>query len=86
MNNTDIWVEITESGHKHGGKGWEFGKGFSLSDIYAFLEGVEGVDHVENLKLSANGEISEDYLALDMHYLPANGKHTLNIHLMEENS
>ena len=25
MNNTDIWIEITKSEHKHGGKGWEFG-------------------------------------------------------------
>jgi hypothetical protein len=33
-------------------KGWEFGRGVHISDIYAILESVKGVDHVENLKLN----------------------------------
>ncbi|HYN44634.1 MAG TPA: putative baseplate assembly protein [Candidatus Limnocylindrales bacterium] len=34
------------------GKGWDFGRDVSASDIYALLEKIDGVDHVENLKFS----------------------------------
>lgn len=34
--------------------GWEFGRGVHISDVYALLEGIKDVDHVEALKL--NGE------------------------------
>ncbi|HLB71693.1 MAG TPA: putative baseplate assembly protein [Candidatus Methanoperedens sp.] len=37
-------------------KGWDFGRDVSASDIYALLEDIEGVDHVENLKFSHNYE------------------------------
>jgi len=33
-------------------RGWEFGRGVHISDVYAMLEGIQGVDHVENLKLN----------------------------------
>jgi hypothetical protein len=34
------------------GTGWEFGRAVHISDIYALLESIKGVDHVENLKLN----------------------------------
>jgi hypothetical protein len=34
------------------GEGWRFGRDVHLSDIYSLLEGIEGVDHVENLLLN----------------------------------
>jgi len=33
-------------------EGWRFGRDVHLSDIYSLLEAVEGVDHVENLKVN----------------------------------
>ena len=32
--------------------GWEFGRDVADSDIYALIENIEGVDHVENLKVT----------------------------------
>lgn len=65
-------------------KGWEFGRGVHISDIYTMLEGIEGVDHVENLKL--NGD---SYLFC-WNSIPGNDddrllkflKHNLNISLV----
>ncbi len=37
-------------GYEH--SGWEFGRFPCLSDFYALLEAVEGVDHVDNLSLT----------------------------------
>ncbi len=34
------------------GTGWKFGRGVHISDIYALLESIKGVDHVENLTLN----------------------------------
>lgn len=34
------------------GTGWEFGRGVHISDVYALLERIKGVDHVENLTLN----------------------------------
>jgi uncharacterized phage protein gp47/JayE len=36
--------------------GWEFGRDVHISDIYALLEGIKGVEHVENLKLNDKSE------------------------------
>nr|QNO51026.1 hypothetical protein EDLMLJLI_00019 [Methanosarcinales archaeon ANME-1 ERB6] len=41
-------------GHKN--SGWEFGRDVHISDIYALLEGIKGVEHVENLKLNDKSE------------------------------
>jgi len=37
------------------GNGWKFGRNVHLSDVYSLLEGVEGVDHVEDLRLNEVG-------------------------------
>jgi hypothetical protein len=36
----------------YGGSGWQFGQEPSKSDLYALIEGVPGVDHVRELKLT----------------------------------
>jgi hypothetical protein len=41
------------------GDGWEFGKITGISDIYALLERVEEIDHVENLSLKIDIEDTE---------------------------
>lgn len=37
------------------GTGWEFGDGPCLSDLYALLERIDGVDHVSDLELRFHG-------------------------------
>jgi hypothetical protein len=44
-------------------RGWEFGRDVHISDVYALLEGIKGVDHVEKLELndgSEDVEVKED--------------------------
>ena len=41
------------------GDGWEFGKIACISDIYALLERVEEINHVENLSLRIDIEDSQ---------------------------
>ncbi|WP_440956064.1 putative baseplate assembly protein [Methanosarcina sp. Mfa9] len=68
------------------GEGWDFGRNVSASDIYALLEGIEGVDHVENLELVSDGNINEttdsDLVEIYQHSLVANGTHTVNVILV----
>jgi predicted phage baseplate assembly protein len=33
-------------------RGWEFGRGLHISDVYALLESIEGVDHAVELRLN----------------------------------
>jgi hypothetical protein len=37
-------------------KGWDFGRDLHISDVYALLESIEGVDHAANLKLNGKQE------------------------------
>jgi hypothetical protein len=37
------------------GGGWDFGRDINVSDIYNLLQEIDGIDHVENLKLDYNG-------------------------------
>ena len=40
-------------------RGWEFGRHIHISDVYAMLEKIKGVDHVENLQLNrGNTDVS----------------------------
>jgi hypothetical protein len=39
--------------------GWEFGRDVHISDVYALLEGIKDVDHVESLTLNDDGESEE---------------------------
>lgn len=60
-------------------KGWDFGRDVSASDIYALLEGIKGVDHVENVKFTYNGKTGEDIVEIEQNFLVANGKHSINL-------
>ncbi len=60
-------------------KGWDFGRDVSASDIYALLEGIKGVDHVENVKFIYNGKTGEDIVEIEQDFLVANGKHSINL-------
>ncbi|HSB52514.1 MAG TPA: putative baseplate assembly protein, partial [Dissulfurispiraceae bacterium] len=61
------------------GEGWEFGRGVAVSDVYALLEGIEGVDHVENLSFPGSEE--QDFITIPPNALVANGEHTINARL-----
>jgi hypothetical protein len=61
------------------GQGWEFGRGVAVSDIYALLEGIDEVEHIENLLLE--GTDDEDFVPIPPDALVCNGTHTLNIRL-----
>lgn len=46
-------------------KGWEFGRDVHISDVFAMLESIEGVDHVEELRLNGNmGDLKVDNLKI----------------------
>ncbi|MCF6155906.1 MAG: putative baseplate assembly protein [Candidatus Brocadia sp.] len=65
------------------GNGWDFGRDVSASDIYAFLENIEGVDHVENLTFTYNGTTGADVVEIEQDYLVATGTHRINIQLTQ---
>lgn len=74
--------------------GWEFGKDVSASDIYALMEKIKGVDHVENLKFTYEESISsckspyeelvlkgKDIVAIERDCLVSTGIHKINLQL-----
>ncbi len=64
------------------GKGWEFGRDVSVSDIYVLLEDIEDLDHVENLKLTYDGTVDGDVVEIGENYLVANGSHNVTLKLI----
>lgn len=61
-------------------KGWDFGRGVSASDVYALLERIDGVDHVENLIFIVGGEpVHDDFMHIEEDFLVANGEHDINL-------
>ena len=63
--------------------GWDFGRDVSVSDVYALIEKIKGVDHVENLKFSFNGTKDGDTVNVEPEFLAANGTHTVNLQLVK---
>ncbi len=61
------------------GEGWDFGRGVAVSDIYALLEGIEGVDHIEDLVFQ--GTDGGDFIPIPPNALVANGEHSINARL-----
>lgn len=72
--------------------GWEFGRDVSASDIYALLEKIKGVDHVENLKFTYEEAISsckppyeeplgKDIVVIGRDCLVSTGIHKINLQL-----
>ena len=65
------------------GKGWDFGRSIPASDIYALLEGIEGVDHVENVQFTYNGTSGDDIVRIKENYLVAKGTHKIDIQIVK---
>jgi hypothetical protein len=63
------------------GTGWEFGQEVCLSDIFALIEEIEDVDHVEKIVLRANGTANESKVRLDKYSLPVSGEHQISLSL-----
>jgi len=62
--------------------GWDFGRSVSASDIYALLEKIEGVDHVENLTFIDGGEpVRGDILKIEEDFLAADGTHAVKLYV-----
>jgi hypothetical protein len=59
------------------GTGWEFGRSIFLSDLYSMLEGISGVDHVENLKV--NEKASDFIITQESWEIPCTGIHDIKI-------
>ncbi|NJM17722.1 MAG: baseplate protein J [Richelia sp. RM1_1_1] len=60
-----MFFDPLESGKYWQGKGWVFGRGIYLSELYKILDDLEGVDYVEKLQIKdkENQSKSEIYLA-----------------------
>jgi hypothetical protein len=54
------------------GKGWNFARSVQISDIYALIEGTDGVDHVQTLKIKGYTTISGSQMV-------ASGEHRVTI-------
>lgn len=65
------------------GNGWDFGRDVSVSDVYALIEKIKGVDHVENLKFAFNGTKDGNIVNVEPESLAANGTHTVNLQLVK---
>ena len=63
------------------GAGWPFGRSVYKSEIIAFIEGIEGVDCVQNLTLSGSGDctIVNGNVIVGPHALVDSGDHIINI-------
>lgn len=59
-----------------GGTGWSFGELPCISDFYALLEGIEGVDHVDRLEVTFRGR-NRGYSVTDDDRLPEVTEDTL---------
>ncbi len=66
------------------GKGWDFGRNVSDSDIYALLENIDGIDHIENLEIIPVPAPEEEVPWKSGIFLVANGRHTINTMLKKE--
>ena len=63
--------------------GWDFGQGLALSDLYALLEGIAGVDHIENLKFAGDSMKGEQVAKIGPNSLLAGGSFTVNMKTAE---
>ncbi len=62
------------------GAGWEFGRTVRISDVYALLGKVNGVDHVTDLKLARSGDTLDDKdVQIDPYSLVCPGTHLITV-------
>lgn len=50
---------LDDRGGGFDGNGWPFGRALYRSDLYRLIEGIDGVDHVEELRLNGDASRSE---------------------------
>jgi uncharacterized phage protein gp47/JayE len=62
-------------------QGWPFGRSVFPAEIYQILDGVEGVDFVTSLSISAEGEYQEDgnIIKIPSYALVYSGDHQVTI-------
>lgn len=65
-------------------RGWEFGEDVAASDVYALLEEIAGVDHLERLGFSVNNVAYSDVVEIAPHALVAPGVPSLNVIAISE--
>jgi hypothetical protein len=66
------------------GTGWDFGREPHLSDLYALIESVAGVDHVCSLRLSDNEIEDEDKIKATGRFLVYSGTHQISLVFEED--
>jgi uncharacterized phage protein gp47/JayE len=62
-----------------GGRGWDLGRAVYLSDLAAVLEGVDGVDFVQELSLGLNGVPQGDSIAVPLRSIVVAGDVTIKL-------
>ncbi|APR86363.1 Hypothetical protein A7982_11712 [Minicystis rosea] len=63
-----------------GGRGWSFGRGVSVSEVYAILDAVRGVDFADGVTFAGANAPS---ITLAAHELPRIGEEDITLTLME---
>jgi hypothetical protein len=61
------------------GSGWPFGRTVYLSEVYAKIEGVDGVDCVQRLNLFGNGVEAIGNLVLESHQITDSATHKIDV-------
>jgi uncharacterized phage protein gp47/JayE len=61
------------------GQGWDLGRGVYLSDVASALGNVPGVDYVDRLSLSVNGQLRGDHVEVSSEQIVVAGQITLNL-------
>jgi hypothetical protein len=66
------------------GTGWGYGREPHLSDLYALIESVAGVDHIRSLRLSENEIEDEDKIKATGRFLVYSGTHQISLVFEED--
>jgi hypothetical protein len=65
------------------GNGWDFGRYPHVSNLYALIEAIDGVDHVRSLRFAPTEDSDEVKRAGD-YFLVYSGTHTINLRFGED--
>ena len=63
----------------HSQEGWEFGETICLSEIYALVGNITGVDYVEQILFRADKILTTGDVLLESDVLPVSGEHIVNL-------
>jgi predicted phage baseplate assembly protein len=61
------------------GDGWAFGATVCRTELFALLEGIEDVDHVQDIVMRVTGEVQAGDVVMGPEQLPFSGEHQVNI-------